>query len=98
VLYYCSFIDQILVTSSINKDLMKPGDSSTQTDGSDPISLAKQFATALAFLLQKLNSHLELEACTNISQLVSSNSVAAAVDEKQPDCSVSTACKQSDGR
>jgi hypothetical protein len=94
VLYYCSFIDQILVTSSINKDLMKPGDSSTQTDGSDPISLAKQFATALAFLLQKLNSHLELEACTNIS----SNSVAAAVDEKQPDCSVSTACKQSDGR
>jgi hypothetical protein len=68
-----------MVTSSINKDLIKLGGSSTQTDGSDPVSLAKQSATALASLLQKLNSHLEkVEACTNIS----SNSATAAIDKK----------------
>jgi hypothetical protein len=46
-----SFIDQIIVTSSTNKDSIKLGDSSTQTHGSDPVSLIKQSATALAFLL-----------------------------------------------
>jgi hypothetical protein len=62
-----SFIDQIIVTSSINKDSIKLDGSSTQTVGSDPVSLAKQSATTLASLLQELNSHLEKSRSLHIN-------------------------------